>query len=249
MLYSVAAGGQQAATPDTQGLRPVLSRVKGWGMRGLLVLETPWEYELDSAVSVGPFLQGLGDTLGIKVVCQRFNGRSDLVYYLEEFSQKKSEYSYCYVASHGTAGRLETLLSNVNASTIADACRGSRGRGFIIGACSFGNRRTAAEFLDKTDAAFVAGYSKNVPWEESMLADLCFLTYLIGRRCRRRMRNDRVELETKRNGDFRFQGSRDPIKIAKWVYEDFPLSRGMGFVVHRERKKRGRWRIESSLDD
>lgn len=55
--------------------------------RGLLVLETPWEYELDSAISVGPFLQGLGGTLGVKVVCQRFNGRFDLVYYLEEFSR------------------------------------------------------------------------------------------------------------------------------------------------------------------
>lgn len=81
-----------------------------------------------------------------------------------------------------------------------------------------------------------------------MLTDLCFLTYLVGRRCRRRKRGDEVELETARNGDFRFEGSRDAIRVASWVYEDFPLSRAMGFIVHQRRKRNGRWHIESSLD-
>ncbi len=215
--------------------------------RGLLVLETPWDDELTSALSVGPFLEGLGTSLEFSVTLQRFNGKRDLVHYLEEF-RRDSRYSYCYIASHGTAGRLETLLENVNGATIAEACRGGRGRGFIIGACAFGNRATATAFLTKTHAAFVAGYKMDVPWGESMLTDLTFLTYLIGKRCRRHIANGCLELLTTRRGEFKLQGSQDPIKIARWVYEDFPLSRALGFVVHRRVKREGRWRIESSAD-
>lgn len=215
--------------------------------RGLLVLETPWDNELKSALSVGPFLQGLGTSLEFPVICQRFNGKRDLVHYLHEF-RRSGSYSYCYVASHGTAGRLETLLENVNGATIAEACRGGRGRGFIIGACAFGNRATATAFLKKTRASFVAGYARDVPWEESMLTDLTFLTYLIGKRCRRRSENGCLNLLTTRGGEFKFEGSQDAIKVARWVYEDFPLSRALGFMVHRRVKRNGRWRIESSVD-
>jgi hypothetical protein len=81
-----------------------------------------------------------------------------------------------------------------------------------------------------------------------MLTDLTFLTYLIGRRCRRRSENGYLDLLTTRSGEFRLEGSKDPIKIAQWVYEDFPLSKALGFVVHRRVKRNGRWRIESSAD-
>src|SRR6266566_529251 len=170
--------------------------------RGLLVLETPWDNELTSALSVGPFLQGLGAALEFPVICQRFNGKRDLVHYLQEFRRDRG-YFYCYIASHGTAGRLETLLDNVNSATIAEACRGGLGRGFIIGACSFGNHATATAFLTKTRAAFVAGYTRDVPWQEAMLSDLTFLTYLIGKRCRRRIENECLDLLTTKGGEFK----------------------------------------------
>src|SRR5207248_464730 len=118
---------------------------------------------------------------------------------LQEFC-RDGGYSYCYIASHGTAGRLETLLENVNGATIAEACRGGRGRGFIVGACAFGNPATATTFLTRTHAAFVAGYARDVPWQESMLTDLTFLTYLIGKRCRRRTENGCLELDHERWG-------------------------------------------------
>ena len=214
--------------------------------QGLLVLETPWEDDLGSAVSVGPFLQGLGAMLNIKVACQRINSKLDLKHYLEKFSQRQNEYSYCYVGSHGTKGRLGILLGDVNAATIGRACRGSEGRGFVVGACSFGNRATATAFLEKTHAAFVAGYAKGVPWEESMLTDLVFLTYLIGGRCRRRTSDGQSQLVTQKNGDFPVERSRDPVKVAGWVYQDFPLAHILGFVVHRRVKRNGRWRVETS---
>lgn len=188
--------------------------------RGLLVLETPRDDDLESKLSVGPFLQGLGTSLRCSVACQRFNGKGDLVHYLRTFAQ--SYYTYCYIASHGTTGRLETLLENANGATIAAACRGSRGRGFIVGACAFGNRESATRFLLSTRAAFVAGYARDVRWQESMLTDLTFLTYPIGKRCSRRTNTGRVELVMSRSGDFSLEGSADPIKVARWGVRGFP---------------------------
>jgi hypothetical protein len=216
-------------------------------MPSLLVFESPWNDELESGESVGPFLMGLKDALKIKVISQRFNGRDDLVYYLRKFSEKRSRYSHCYIACHGTLGRLQPLLRDVNAATIADACRGARGRGFIIGACSFGNRRTATAFLRKTKASFVAGYTKDVPWMDSMLVDLAFLTYLLGGRCRtKRESGGNRTLVAYRDGSFSVERSRDPLKVARWLYEDFPLSKTLGFVVHRRSSGRGPWRLLSS---
>src|SRR5438034_10188239 len=122
-------------------------------MARLFVLESPWEQDVRSALSVGPFLAGLKEALRVDVVSQRFNGREDLVFYLREFSKRSSEFSCCYIACHGTPGRLEPLLgARINVGTMAAACRGSRGRGFVMGACSFGNGRTATRFLKRTGA-------------------------------------------------------------------------------------------------
>jgi hypothetical protein len=215
-------------------------------MARLFVLETPWDRDIRSALSVGPFLAGLKEALEIDVVPQRFNGKDDLVFYLNEFSGRNSEFSHCYVACHGTSGRLQPLLEQqINAATIADACRGSRGRGFIIGGCSFGNYRTAATFLERTGASFVAGYSADVPWMESMLVDLMFLTYLLGGRCRRRRTGSSLECFVADRDGYKLQRTGNPLKAAKWVYEDLPLARKLSFVVHRRRPRRGPVVIES----
>jgi len=51
-------------------------------MPSLLVIETPWEDELESPLSVGPFLLGLRDAFRVKVAAPRFNGMRDLDYFL-----------------------------------------------------------------------------------------------------------------------------------------------------------------------
>lgn len=147
-------------------------------MRRLLVLESPWDNDLESKLSVGPFFLGLEAMLGIKVVYHRFNGKLDLQHFLKQFrrfSAPNPRHSYCYIATHGTGGRLEPLLQGVNSITIARASRGCTGRGFILGACLIGNRRRATEFLRGSRASFVAGYSTDVAWAESMLNDLLTL--------------------------------------------------------------------------
>ncbi len=204
-------------------------------MKGLLVLETPWDHGLRSDLSVGPFLMGLRDALHLEVVTQRFNGKDDLVHYLGEFVREPG-LSHCYIGAHGTAGRIQALLGDVNAATIGNACRGSRDKGFIISACSFGNEATARRFLQTTRAHFVAGYAHDVPWMESMLVDLMFMTYLFGGRCRRVNGESRSELLRDRRGDFCYSGTADPVKAARWVVEDLPLATMLRFSVHSRRK-------------
>ncbi len=217
-------------------------------MAGLFVLETPWADDLDSGQSVGPFLIGLKEALGVRVTSQRFNGRADLAYYLRKFAKMNSGYSHCYIASHGTRGRLQALLQDVNAATIGDACQGSRGRGFVIGACAFGNAKTATDFLRRTGASFVAGYERDVPWMESMLVDLAFLTYLLGGRCRRKRETNGTEtlVVDHASDTFCVSRSNDPLKVAAWIYKDLPLARTLGFVVHRRSSRRGPWSLLSS---
>jgi hypothetical protein len=209
-------------------------------MLGLVVLESPWENSLDSPLSVGPFLIGLRNALHIKVATQQFNGAHDLRFFLREFSRRSSSFSHCYIACHGTRGRLQPLLADVNSTTIAHASRGSRGRGFIIGACAFGNTRTARNFLRQSGANFVAGYGGDVPWMESMIVDLLFLSYLFAGRCRASLNGKREQLLIRGDGDFALMRSQNPLKVARWVYEDLPLARKLGFVVHRRRPGMGR---------
>jgi hypothetical protein len=214
-------------------------------MHRLLVLETPWDDDIKSTISVGPFLLGLRDALPVKVVSQQFNGKRDLEHFLREFSAPNNAFSHCYIASHGSRGRLLSLIDDVNSTTIANACRGCRGRGFLVGACAFGNARTAGAFLSKTGADFVAGYSAYVPWMESMFVDLLFLTYLFRGRARTESigRSRRFAFH---DDDYTTAVTRtaNPLKVAKWVYEDLPIAKTLGLVVHRRRPGRGRAVIE-----
>lgn len=224
----------------------------GW-KRHLVVLESPWDDGLESTLSVGPFFRGLAGMLnGVDVKYQQFNSKEDLSYYLDKFrrfSASCPRTAYCYIATHGTAGRVQALLRDVNSRTIAKASRGCRGRGFFFGACSFGNRRTATTFLRETGASFVAGYERDIEWAEAMIIDLIFLIYLLsGRLTRTRGQSGELELTKDRAGHPTARGSRDALKVGKWVYEDFPLARALGFVVYKASGRGRAWAVRSSLD-
>ena len=159
---------------------------------------------------------------------------------MREFSKRSSGFSHCYIASHGTSGRLQSLIEDVNSATIANACRGCRGRGFFVSVCAFGNARTATGFLRKTGAHFVAGYSEYVPWMESMLVDLLLLTYVFRGRGRTEPIGRSHRFTFRRDDTLAVTRTTDPLKVAKWVCEDLPVAKKLGFVVYRRRVVRGR---------
>jgi hypothetical protein len=200
----------------------------------LAVLEVNWEEQIlkkELSRSVRPFLNGLEGELGVDFLEGEFNTRDDLVMGLREF--KKSKAKLLYVGAHGVRKMLFDTSHGVNAATIIGACRNSKGKGYFFSACDFGNRNTAREFLSQTKADFVVGYSGPVPWLESSLVDLFFLSYFLQGRVKRRKgpKEGKVTLLETRY-DFLAQGSRDPIKLAHWVYEDVPLALVLGFDVY-----------------
>lgn len=220
--------------------------------KGLLVLETAWNEPreiLRPSQSVLPFLQGLAGALDDRVVCRAFNAAEDLTLLLRAFVQNPGRLRYCYVAAHGSRGRIYGAQQGINLETILRACRGSRGKGYIFGSCGFVNEATAARFLRETGARFIAGYSGgDVPWMETTIIDLLFLTYLIGGKVRRQEKDGRVEIVKNRKGDILLTRSPDPLTLGRWVYEDLPLARLMGFNVYSlSRAGRRTARLISSL--
>jgi hypothetical protein len=84
----------------------------------------------------------------------------------------------------------------------------------------------------------VAGYSAEVPWIEAMFVDLLFLAYLFRGRARTAP-HGRSQRFAFPNGYEAVSQTTNPLKIARWVYEDFPRAKALGFVVHRRRPGRG----------
>lgn len=208
----------------------------------LAVLEVNWEEKIlkkDISRSVRPFLQGLEGELDVDFPEGEFNSRDDLVTALQEF--RKSRARYLFVGSHGVRKMLFDTNHGITAATIISACRNSKGRGYFFSACDFGNHGTAREFLMKTRADFLAGYSKSVPWIESMLVDLFFLTYLLmGRVKRRKVGRSSSPCLLEDKDDFIPEKSEDPLKLARWVYEDVPLAYLIGFDVYMLRTGQGK---------
>jgi hypothetical protein len=200
----------------------------------LAVLEVNWEEQIlrrEIARSVRPFFHGLEGELDVDFPEGEFNSKDDLVTGLQEF--RRSRAKYLFVGSHGVRKMLFDTSHGITASTIIGACKNSRGKGFFFSACDFGNRNTAREFLVETKADFLAGYSRSVPWLESMLVDLFFLTYLLqGRVKRRRGAQGDVPSLVEDGSGFISEKSENPLKVARWVYEDVPLALPLGFDVY-----------------
>lgn len=214
----------------------------------LAVLEVNWEERVlrrEISLSVRPFLHGLEGVLDEDFPEGVFNSKEDLLDGLYEF--KKSRAKYLYVGAHGLRKQLFSPDHSIYSQTIIDACKGigSRGKGYIFSACDFVNRKTALEFLSVTGAAFIAGYSGSVPWLDSMLVDLFFISYLLQGRVKRQVMSSQrravkgVSLREDRGG-FVYEMSANPLKVARWVYEDVPLALSLKFDAFTVSRSQGR---------
>lgn len=160
----------------------------------VLVLESVWSDDLGDSTSVRPFLEGWGDSLGIRVSFRSYHDRGDLQHWLSQFWRAQINPRICYIAGHGNGNRLGGLNKDINlASAIATAIPRKPGpqrdvgaKGIHFGACNVGNQERLEEVLKSTanGLSWVSGYAHAVPWTESMLCDLLFLSYLIRGRCK-----------------------------------------------------------------
>jgi hypothetical protein len=202
------------------------------GKRELIVLESEWSRSIHDQTSVAPFLQGLPPLLEVDVFVKHFESSPSLASKLSRALREPSTHTVVYVAGHGAGSKLgaeyhtdinlKQVLMKVLPKKPGHKAKVAH-KGLLLGSCEIGKRSQQRALLQVTGPSltWVAGYSESVPWMESTICDLLFLTYYFAGRLPRRPRQ--VVLEGDR------QRSSSAETVTKWVLKDYPLARQMGF--------------------
>jgi hypothetical protein len=144
----------------------------------IVCLEGEWSADIRSEESVKPLLQILARRGEIKFIYRRCGTKAELAYYLKQRKYYR-DYRIVYLSFHGARGRLEISPQEVvTLAEIADLARGAFKKKLVyFGSCK--TLRAVDEqlknFLKKTGAAAVAGYTKDVDWVEASAFELLFL--------------------------------------------------------------------------
>ena len=149
----------------------------------MFCLEGEWSPDLRKRTSVEPVLQLL-ERLGLITTIHRdVATASELEFYLKKWLQHRYEnYAVLYLACHGTAKGIDLGGSTVTLADLgdilADGCRGST---IYFGSCmGMGSEdRVLMDFVAKTRAKAVVGYSKNIEWLDSAAFECLLLDRLV----------------------------------------------------------------------
>jgi hypothetical protein len=197
----------------------------------LLVLESDWGEDLCDCRTSRPFLEGLANVLGITVVYRTFHSGRNLEHWLHQMFMTRSKPAVAYISSHGRGRFLHASLREAGIDfrrVVAAATKRTRQvhgrRGLLLGSCEIGRDLDGILDAARGRLDWVAGYEAEIPWVESMLIDLAFLSYLLsgrevfqpdgkgtGRRAQRTLRTSRSE------------------KAASWVLHDFGVAQALRF--------------------
>lgn len=150
----------------------------------LVVCESPWA-ERDrrwAPWSMRPFVEGIAELYGARLVYRTFTGGPELRRLLEgEAFDGPGQRFLIYIACHGSGGRLTLGRkpdSGVNLAPIARAlCQGVES--VWLGACDVGGSNALHEFLAQSGAVWAGGYRCSVNWDASLLLDMAVLQELL----------------------------------------------------------------------
>ena len=144
----------------------------------IICLEGEWSADIRSEESVKPLLQILARRGEIKYIYRRCGTKAELAYYLMQRKYYR-DYRIVYLSFHGARGKLKISPQEViTLPEIANLARGAFKKKLVY----FGSCKTLTaideqlkDFLKKTGAAAVAGYTRDVGWVESSAFELLFL--------------------------------------------------------------------------
>lgn len=154
-------------------------------MRGVFCLEGAWDpAALHKGQTVQPILELLAKDKRVPYVHRDCATRSDVVYYLEQFTLKRYDrFPILYFAFHGTPGNVLLCDGAMSLDEIeAHLYHQARGCVIVFGTCStlgVGKRRIT-QFLSATQAIAVCGYTKDVDWIPSTALELLLMYQLTG---------------------------------------------------------------------
>jgi hypothetical protein len=157
----------------------------------LVCLESYWNERLFQSFSVKGFFEAMAPLVQPPLtVAHRFvESEGGLAYYLRRpdgvmwRNRELFDAPVYYLAFHGRAGAVSSLLGRVGAERLCEAFAGYGADGYknlvYFAACNVlrgaAGRRFARQFLRASGVRAVVGYSTSVDWMASLIADLLFL--------------------------------------------------------------------------
>ncbi|MFD6752503.1 MULTISPECIES: DUF6642 family protein [Micromonospora] len=157
-------------------------------LKGVFCVEGEWQRDLRNRWSVLPTLEMLQRLDSLKYIHKSAVTRDQLKHYLDQWSMHRyASYEVGFFALHGAPSELwlsdsqSTSLGEV-AGWVAGRWKGKR---IYIGACSVlrGSDRQLSDFLKRTGASMVCGFTRQVDWIESAAFEMIILERLVnGRR-------------------------------------------------------------------
>lgn len=142
---------------------------------GVIALETEWDANFNSKLSVRNMLEFLGDAQGIPFIHRHVASESDLQYYLER-AKNYTSYSILYLGFHGGASKLEVPKEGeFNLYRLVDLGLEKMDNKIIhfsgCGISKYINSKKFSIFLAHTGASAISGYRGKVNWMESALLE------------------------------------------------------------------------------
>jgi len=142
--------------------------------KNIFCLESLWDGDVEQKLSVLPILEVTAKMNDIKFVHLSCNTEVEFRYNINLISRKKS-YKVLYLAFHGETGKILLDDSAINLRDLAEIMK-KKFKGWTIhfGSCSTlkAEDKVLREFVEKTGASLVTGYTKAVSWAESAALDM-----------------------------------------------------------------------------
>lgn len=130
--------------------------------------------------------------LGVSVIYRTVATYDELRYYLSQMPKEMySEYDIIYLAFHGLKGKIQlheakdknTIARFVSLEELGEMCDEGwlSDKHVLFGTCltMAASEKRVRDFMDKSGAKFVAGYSKTVEFARSSILDIALITEIL----------------------------------------------------------------------
>ena len=142
-------------------------------------LEGNWRPNPRCKQSVRPMLDILRDAAGIKYIYGKCNTREEFFEYLRQYTfERYRNYTILYIAFHGRPNKIQIGRDLVTLREIADVLEGFLAHRIVyFGSCSTMRTKRANidDFLHRTKADILAGYSKDVDFIQATAWEMIWL--------------------------------------------------------------------------
>ena len=151
--------------------------------KNIFCLEGEWERSLKSRSSILPTLEFLEQNDKVKYVFRKVAMKEDLCFYLNKALRAEFRYyPIINLAFHGSSQEIEMASGkNVSLSELAEEFEGLfEGKIIHFGSCSTlrASEEVLRDFMKRTDALIVSGYTKKIDFIDSSLFDIAYFSLL-----------------------------------------------------------------------